>query len=419
MGIHDEVNLQENVQRKVKVLQSCFVHLKGRYRQASRVALEALHKAVFLDNVTKLFSVLPFWLLFGPGSQFGLAESSWCVGSICSKKASGEFFMQRQPESPNLFPASEHRPPSRGPRQLARKSELVKCVSQAQRWLQEHRKRCMNSKTDDLKCNSVLSQRRFLSTNPSNLSLSLDRSKFLASLRSALPGPGECTCEHLKILLDDTDTTELLMSACNILAQGKTTKHQKRFDGSQVDSTFPSHSESQGVLPLEAQFVDSSPGHQPNSSWRNSKPDARLSSTLCRPEQALIASVTCYEQPLTQISESQSSLLTGSERTIMASMLGANVVASIRSRVVESPMVRRSGGAHVVTQAEGGEQGDPLMPLLLSTGIQGALEEVAASLLPGEQVPLRLARGSIGKGRGNSVAPGEDEGLEQSRGHPR
>ena len=44
------------------------------------------------------------------------------------------------------------------------------------------------------------------------------------------------------------------------------------------------------------------------------------------------------------------------------------------------------GAAHVVTQAEGGEQGDPLMPLLFSIGIQGALEQVAASLLPGEQL---------------------------------
>ena len=44
------------------------------------------------------------------------------------------------------------------------------------------------------------------------------------------------------------------------------------------------------------------------------------------------------------------------------------------------------GAAHVVTQAEGGEQGDPLMPLLFSISIQGALEEVVASLLPGEQL---------------------------------
>ena len=55
--------------------------------------------------------------------------------------------------------------------------------------------------------------------------VTLDRSMFLASLRSAPRGSsprlGGCTYEHLKILLDDTDTTELLMSVCNTLAQGK------------------------------------------------------------------------------------------------------------------------------------------------------------------------------------------------------
>ena len=34
---------------------------------------------------------------------------------------------------------------------------------------------------------------------------------------------------------------------------------------------------------------------------------------------------------------------------------------------------------HTVTQVEGGEQGDPLMPLLFSIGNQGALEEVSCS----------------------------------------
>ena len=40
----------------------------------------------------------------------------------------------------------------------------------------------------------------------------------------------------------------------------------------------------------------------------------------------------------------------------------------------------------VVTQAEGGEQGDPLMPLLFSIGIQGALEEVADAMRSDEQI---------------------------------
>ena len=40
----------------------------------------------------------------------------------------------------------------------------------------------------------------------------------------------------------------------------------------------------------------------------------------------------------------------------------------------------------MVTQAEGGEQGDPLMPLLFSIGIQGALEQVARLLKPGKHL---------------------------------
>ena len=44
-------------------------------------------------------------------------------------------------------------------------------------------------------------------------------------------------------------------------------------------------------------------------------------------------------------------------------------------------MTRRK---RTVVQAEGGDQGDPLTPLLFSIGIQGALEEVAATLGHGE-----------------------------------
>ena len=51
----------------------------------------------------------------------------------------------------------------------------------------------------------------------------LDRQKFLKSLKSAprgsSPGLGGCTYEHLRILLDDAVTTELLFDACTSLAQ--------------------------------------------------------------------------------------------------------------------------------------------------------------------------------------------------------
>ena len=38
------------------------------------------------------------------------------------------------------------------------------------------------------------------------------------------------------------------------------------------------------------------------------------------------------------------------------------------------------GRTHTVTQAEGGEQGDPLMPALYALGQHRALEQAAASL---------------------------------------
>ena len=45
-----------------------------------------------------------------------------------------------------------------------------------------------------------------------------------------------------------------------------------------------------------------------------------------------------------------------------------------------------AGEVHRILQAEGGEQGDPLMPLLFSLGQHAALEAVRARLLPGERL---------------------------------
>ena len=52
--------------------------------------------------------------------------------------------------------------------------------------------------------------------------------------------------------------------------------------------------------------------------------------------------------------------------------------------------VDEEGRHRIINQAEGGEQGDPLMPLLFSIGIQQALEEVAAAMVPGEQLSAFL-----------------------------
>ena len=53
----------------------------------------------------------------------------------------------------------------------------------------------------------------------------LDPEMFLTSLKSAArgssPGPGGCTYEYLKVLLDEADTAELLYDVCCTIAQAK------------------------------------------------------------------------------------------------------------------------------------------------------------------------------------------------------
>ena len=65
----DDINLEEEFQHRFQVLQGCPAHLKGRFRQAAKVALEARHNAAHNNDHTmearawKLFLLLPFMLL--------------------------------------------------------------------------------------------------------------------------------------------------------------------------------------------------------------------------------------------------------------------------------------------------------------------------------------------------------------------
>ena len=49
-------------------------------------------------------------------------------------------------------------------------------------------------------------------------------------ISAASPGPGGCTHEHLKTLLDDTDTTELLFEAITSLARANARQYMGSFE---------------------------------------------------------------------------------------------------------------------------------------------------------------------------------------------
>ena len=80
----DSVNLHEVFEMRFRVLQNCPHHLRGRFRHASRCALEARDQAaragdrVMELRAWKLFCLLPFWLLQRPESQGRVGKVELC-----------------------------------------------------------------------------------------------------------------------------------------------------------------------------------------------------------------------------------------------------------------------------------------------------------------------------------------------------
>ena len=81
---------------RFRVLQSCPVHLKAKYRVALKTALEAVHEAaqrrdpVKEVRAWKLFSLLPFWLLRKPSGQ----------GRVGKAELSGRFELKQATSDP-------------------------------------------------------------------------------------------------------------------------------------------------------------------------------------------------------------------------------------------------------------------------------------------------------------------------------
>ena len=70
------------------------------------------------------------------------------------------------------------------------------------------------------RCNAESCPARFLSLFPSDLWTWIGRRfSTVCAPRGSSAGPGGCTYEHLKLMLDDTDSQELLLATCNLLAQ--------------------------------------------------------------------------------------------------------------------------------------------------------------------------------------------------------
>ena len=236
----------------------------------------------------------------------------------------------------------------------------------------------------------------------------LDRAMFLTSLKSAprgsSPGPGGCTYEHLKVLLDESDTMELLFAACTSLAQSRVPSEVvPAIMGARLTALAKPDGGVRGIAT--------------GSSVRRlvartlAKQFTKVFESECAPFQYALstrAGTDCIGHMVRAATDNDPSLTLLSvdgigayDHIFRSSMLG-RLLEMPRARAL-LPFVRMSyaqpsqyswvdeeGRHRIINQAEGGEQGDPLMPLLFSIGIQQALEEVAAAMVPGEQLSAFL-----------------------------
>ena len=190
-------------------------------------------------------------------------------------------------------------------------------------------------------------------------------------------GLGGWTYEHLKGMLDNTDTFELLLSACNSPSQAKVPREiADALMGARLTALTKTgwrcerHRYRDVLRQLVKVFeAECSPfqyalshtgGDRLRGSCCGAATDANPTTTILS-----VDGIGAYDH------------------VHRAAMLGR--LARMPAARALLPFVRLSYG-RLSTQAEGGEQGEPLMPLLFSIGIQGALEEVATHLVDGEQL---------------------------------
>ena len=215
---------------------NCLHSVRGRFRQAVRRALKARSKAVRVQDPVreargwKLFCLLPVWLLRRSAGTHRVSKEE-LLGRF--DLFSREFWAdlmheaqslsnQRRVSHPVTVNADDQRAEAACRKvQLGEVSRARQCLTGAalapgtdatftemqSKRPQEVLRRILGAVLD------------FVPESPPEV----DRKIFLKNLKSApreaSPGPGGCTYEHLRVVLDDPDTLDLLSEGVTSLAQ--------------------------------------------------------------------------------------------------------------------------------------------------------------------------------------------------------
>ena len=409
----DSVSLVEVFGRRVPVLQSCPYHIRGRFRQAVRQALELRSHAVRTqDRVSevrgwKLFCLLPLMLLRRENGGSKVSKQELCRRFDLFVEGKWETLLH---EASSVVHGSQSHTNDGERRALAacRKVQAGE-VTRARQCLTgasvapgtDDTFRALQSRRPQEVQRAI--PRAVMEWEPES-PLQIDRKIFLQSLKTApkgsSPGPGGFTYEHLRVLLDEVATFDLLLEAASSLAQAKLpVEIATALTGARLTALIKLDGGVRGIATgcslrrLVARTL--------------AKQFAKDFETECAPFQYALstrAGTDCVGHMLRAATDSDAAATVLSVDGIGAyDHVSRSAMLERLSRMPKArailPFVRLSYGQpstyswwdqngvkRAVSQAEGGEQGDPLMPLLFSIGIQGALEEVAGTLEAGEQL---------------------------------
>ena len=411
----DEVDLDDLFLQKIPMLKTCPRFLRGRLRHCFGVALRERHRAKLAgDRVAevrawKLFGMVPIMLLRRTkhSGTIGRDELAQRVEDFNRGRWTDFLPEVQQSDLRSGYTecvddqvrrgAAAMRRVQRGQVSRARHeltgAPLAPKTPETRAELQGRRPQVRQS----------LIPQEIVDYQPAS-PLQLDSNIFTKCLRKApagsSPGPGGCTNEMLKVCLDDIEILELLVSAAEDFARADT-PHEvaKSF---MLASMTALQKKDGGVR-----------GIATGTSFRR-----LVAKTLARQFGAVVEA-TCSPFQFALSTRAGTDCVGHAVRfatdanpaTTVLSIDGVGAYDHVfRSAMFEKlferenlrgllPFVRATylqlskykwidgeGVRHNIEQHEGGEQGDPLMPLLFCLAIHNALLEVQESLLPGEHL---------------------------------
>ena len=118
--------------------------------------------------------------------------------------------------------------------------------------------------------------------------------------KGSSPGPGGCTYEHLRVLLDEVGTLVLLLEAASSLPRPRSRRRSRKLWLAHVSQRSPSQMAGSGAWPPVVLCEGWWPGLWQSNSLRSLKESALRSSMHFQRELEQIASATCCVQFVTR-----------------------------------------------------------------------------------------------------------------------